>query len=108
MSRHAAAAVTCGEVIRLTADDDLGFSGLLASGKTPQEAWDLLHERCSDPSVRAAMEVLRRTPQGPAAFDRLREAWAAYGLPPPWEDPGAIRIDHRFTGPKAGSGPGAS
>jgi hypothetical protein len=83
------------EVIRLTADDDLGFSGMLTAGMAPRQAWEALREQCSDPSVLAALEVLRRSPHGQAVLDRSRQAWAAHGLPPPWEDPGATRAGHR-------------
>jgi hypothetical protein len=76
------------EVIRLTADGDLGFQGMLAAGKTPREAWEELRGQCCDPEVIAALEVLRRSPHGQAVLDRSRQAWAARGLPPPWEEPG--------------------
>jgi hypothetical protein len=68
---------------------------MLAAGKTPREAWETLRGQCSDPSVRTALEVLRRSPHGQAVLDRSRQAWAAHGLPPPWEDPDA-------TGPATG------
>jgi len=73
----------------LTADGDPGFQGMLAAGKTPRQAWDELRGQCRDPEIRAALEVLRRGPHGQAVLDRSRQAWAARGLPPPWEDPGA-------------------
>lgn len=91
MSRYAAAAVTGGEVIRLTADDDLGFSGMVGAGEAPRQAWDTLREQCCEPSVLAALDVLRRSPRGRAVLDRSRHAWAAHGLPPPWENPDATR-----------------
>jgi hypothetical protein len=41
---------------------------------------------CADPAVQAVLAELARTPQGRAALDSLRERWAAYGFPPPWEE----------------------
>lgn len=73
----------------MTADGDPGFQGMLAAGKTPRQAWEELHGQYCDPEVLAALEVLRRSPHGQAVLNRSRQAWAARGLPPPWEDPGA-------------------
>ena len=69
----------------MAAGDGVGFSGVLAAGNTPQQAWDTVREQFRDPSVLAALDVFRRSPHGRAMLDRSRQAWAARGLPPPWE-----------------------
>ena len=66
---------------------DLGFTGLLAAGYTPAEAWAEIRETSGDPEVRAIIADLRTTPEGRAALDWSREQWAAHGLTPPWDLP---------------------
>ena len=68
------------------AEQDLGFAGMLAAGTDPRTAYEHVRALCSDPTVRAVLAELQRTPDGRAALDYSRRRWAAYGLPPPWEE----------------------
>jgi hypothetical protein len=72
----------------VSARRDLGFTGLLAAGRTPQEAWQIIHDdTAASPEARAIFADLAATEDGRAALDWARAAWARHGLPPPWEDP---------------------
>ena len=68
------------------AEQELGFAGLLAAGIDPQDAYELVRAACADPAVCAVLAELQRTREGRAALAYSRERWAAYGLPPPWEE----------------------
>jgi hypothetical protein len=68
------------------AEQELGFAGMLAAGIDPQDAYEQVRAACADPAVRAVLAELPRTPEGRAALAYSRERWAAYGLPPPWEE----------------------
>jgi hypothetical protein len=65
--------------------DQLGFTGLVATGVSPEVAWQEMKDRCSDPQVRAVFEHMGTTEAGRRALEHSREQWAAHGLPIPWE-----------------------
>ena len=68
------------------AEDELGFAGLLAAGYTPKQAWQMIREQVAEPEVRTIITNLEGTADGRAALAWSRRAWAAHGLPAPWDD----------------------
>jgi hypothetical protein len=67
--------------------DDLGFTGLLLAGLTPEQAWAEVHRTSQEPEVQAIIAELAASPEGREALDWSRAQWADHGLPPPWEAP---------------------
>ena len=72
----------------MTADPhSLGFRGLLDAGMTPADAWQAIHDDLTaEPAAVAILRDLDSTPEGQEALAWSRQQWAAYGLPPPWEE----------------------
>jgi hypothetical protein len=72
----------------VSADDhQLGFRGLLAAGRTPAEAWKIIHDDLT--ANTGAVLIIRdmeQTQDGRAALEWSRLEWAQHGLAPPWED----------------------
>ena len=64
-----------------------GFQGLLAEGKTPQEAWQIIHDASQRPDIQAVFAEMESTQEGREALDYFRADWAKRGFPPPWEPP---------------------
>ena len=68
------------------ADRELGYTGLLAVGHTPQEAWQIIRDGIiARPEVWAVFEAMK-DPEGRAALDWARQRWAEHGLPAPFDD----------------------
>jgi hypothetical protein len=71
----------------VSGDRELGFAGLLAAGKTPQEAWQVIRDGLmADPGAMAVIAALTETEDGRASLEWSRAGWARHGLTPPWED----------------------
>ena len=68
----------------LSTDRELGFDGLLAAGRTPEQAWREIHDAMT-PAARAIIADLAGDEQGRAALEWSRQRWALRGLRPPWE-----------------------
>lgn len=60
-------------------DRQLGFAGMVMVGIHPAQAWASICDDM-DADVQALVDML-----SPAALDKSRADWAAYGLPPPWD-----------------------
>lgn len=67
--------------------DELGFTGLIAAGRTPEEAWAEIRAGLQDPEVRAIIADLGTTEEGRAALAWSREQWAEHGMIAPWDLP---------------------
>jgi hypothetical protein len=72
----------------VTADPDgLGFRGLVDTGMSVEEAWQVIHDDLiANPAAVAIIRELDRDPHSQEALAWSRRQWAAWGLPPPWED----------------------
>lgn len=68
-------------------DRELGLAGLVAAGIPPADAWAEIRRACDNPETRAILDHLASTPEGRAALDGSRRAWARHGLPAPFDDP---------------------
>jgi hypothetical protein len=65
---------------------DLGFTGLLAEGLSPAEAWQVIRdELLAEPGAVAIILGLERTEQGRRALAWSRAQWAEHGLTAPWD-----------------------
>jgi hypothetical protein len=54
---------------------------------TPADAWQAIHDDLeAEPAAVAILRDLDSTPAGQEALAWSRQQWAAYGLPPPWEE----------------------
>lgn len=63
----------------------LGYAGLVATGATPDAAFDEIAADTDDPTVQAIFAHLQSTPEGRAMLEDAKAQWAALGLPAPWE-----------------------
>jgi hypothetical protein len=52
-----------------------------------EEAWQVIHDDLiANPAAVAIIRELDRDPHSQEALSWSRRQWAAWGLPPPWED----------------------